>query len=71
MPDASKNTISGLANSGAALEGELRKIWAQYISCIDRDGPSAKATALRSRYFSLYRQYRNNKNWEKLVSGNQ
>jgi hypothetical protein len=52
------------------FEAELRDLWAQYISYVDRDGPSEKAKALRNRYYSLYRSYRNNQNWKKLITAN-
>lgn len=53
-----------------SLESELREVWSQYMNCVERDGSSERAKTLRERYFSLYRNYRNNKEWRGIITSN-
>lgn len=50
------------------LENQLKLLWSQYVSYLDRRGHDDRASALRDRYFHLYRYYRRNKNWKRALT---
>lgn len=49
------------------LEGQMKELWSQYVKCLD-GGLIEKATALRNRYYNLYRCYRRNIEWKRLIN---
>jgi hypothetical protein len=52
------------------LEMQLKEIWSQYISYLDKNGFDETAESLKNKYFSLYRNYQKNKNWREVVTNN-
>ena len=58
------------SNFSLSLEEHMKNLWAQYIRCLDKNGLNEGAKELQRRYFELYRQYRQNKEWEKLIQFN-
>ena len=52
-----------------ALESQMKDLWSKYIHCLDTEGISEKARALRSQYFNLYREYRQHRNWKSSIHG--
>ena len=73
--EQSKNWNPGYAQGGNvdflhALELQLKEIWSQYISYLDKNGFDESAKSLKSKYFSLYQNYQKNKNWRNAVTNN-
>ena len=58
------------ADSLRALEMQLKQIWSQYINYLDKNGLDETAKSLKSKYFSLYQNYKKNKNWKNVVTNN-
>ena len=52
------------------LELQLKEIWSQYISYLDKNGFDETAQALKSKYFRIYQNYQKNKNWRNIVTKN-
>jgi hypothetical protein len=50
------------------LEHQLRALWGQYVKRLDTNGFDETAKAIKQKYFSLYQNYRHNKNWRKIVN---
>ncbi len=51
-----------------SLEYQMKELWSQYVSCLDKDGPGQTAKSLRKKYLDLYRSYRQNKEWKNLIN---
>ena len=54
----------------SGLEQQMKQLWSQYIKCLDKDGLSERAKDLRDKYFRLYRCYRHNREWRKMINNN-
>jgi len=52
------------------LEHQMKDLWLQYVKCLDTEGLSESAKALRNKYYEVYRCYRQNKEWKKLINNN-
>lgn len=52
------------------LEQQMKEIWSQYVRCLDQGGLSDAAKKLRNQYYSLYRCYRQNKDWKNAINNN-
>lgn len=52
------------------LERQMKEVWRQYVSCLEKDGLNETTRALRSKYYNLYRSYRQNKQWKGLLTTN-
>lgn len=50
------------------LEHQMKDIWAQYVNCLNQCGQIETAEALREKYFKIYRNYKNNKEWHKEIN---
>lgn len=50
------------------LELQLKELWSQYISYLDKNGFDETAQALKSKYFRIYQNYQKNKNWRNIVA---
>ncbi len=50
------------------LEHQLKALWTEHINCVEKNGYDEKAKMLWDQYFRLYRNYRNNKNWRKVIT---
>ena len=50
------------------LERQMKELWSQYITCLDRGGFTQRAEELRNRYYNVYRCYQRNKEWKKLIN---
>ncbi|MFN3455366.1 MAG: hypothetical protein ACK41T_10440 [Pseudobdellovibrio sp.] len=76
LSDKSFSLESDLSNvngkSGADylnhLEHQLRDLWLQYVERLDTNGLDETAKAIKQKYFSLYQNYRHNKNWRRMVN---
>jgi hypothetical protein len=53
------------------FEQQLKDLWSQYIAALDRQGQNESVNSLRDRYFRLYRNYRNSRQWRKAIANNQ
>lgn len=50
------------------LEHQMKDLWTQYVNCMNQNGPADEtAEALRGEYFKLYHNYKNNKEWQKVI----
>jgi hypothetical protein len=49
------------------LECQMKGVWSEYMSCVDKNGFGEEARKLREKYFSLYRCYRHNKTWKSAI----
>jgi hypothetical protein len=63
IPNRGSDFLSG-------LEQQMKELWAQYVRCLDQNGLSDSAKKLRSQYYSLYRCYRQNKDWKSAINNN-
>lgn len=52
------------------LETQMKEIWSQYISYLDKNGFDETAKELKTKYFSIYQNYQKNRNWRNLVTNN-
>ena len=52
------------------IEIQLKELWSQYINCVETDGFTERAKALKAEYFNHYQNYRNDKKWRELVTKN-
>lgn len=50
------------------LEIQLKEIWSQYISYLDKNGFDETARALKNKYFRMYENYQKNKTWRNAMS---
>lgn len=63
IPNRRSDFLSG-------LEQQMKELWSQYVRCLDQNGLSDHAKKLRSQYYSLYRCYRQNKDWKNAINNN-
>lgn len=50
------------------LEHQMKDLWTQYVNCLNENGPADEtAEALRKKYFRLYHNYKNNREWQKAI----
>lgn len=64
MPDGIGKSNADYLNH---LEHQLRELWGQYVGRLDVNGFDETARAIKEKYFRLYQNYRNNKNWREMV----
>jgi len=50
------------------LELQLKDLWSQYVSCLDKYGLNETAQELKKKYLQVYNGYRNNKNWREIIN---
>lgn len=50
------------------FEQDLKILWTQYMKCVEQEGLTESARAIRQQYFEKYRSYHQNKEWINLVS---
>lgn len=63
-------TTTSAEELSTVLEHQLKSLWSQYTICLDSNGSPEISDQLRKRYFDLYQQYKNNKNWLKAIDNN-
>lgn len=58
--------VSDLLN---VLEHQMKELWTQYVNCVNQNGLADEtAETLREKYFRLYHNYKNNKEWQKVIN---
>lgn len=50
------------------LEMQMKQVWSQYISYLEKNGFDETATELKSKYMRIYQSYKNNQNWRAVVA---
>ena len=51
------------------VERKLKTLWAEYIQCQEKF-ENETASALKEKYFRLYRRYREHEKWKQLITSN-
>lgn len=68
--DSIQSTPSKRSDFLSGLEQQMQELWSKYVRCLDQDGLTDAAKELKNQYYSLYRCYRQNKDWKNAMNNN-
>lgn len=50
------------------LEHQMKNLWSQYTYSLETNGASELTQNLKEKYFDIYRNYKNNKQWLEAIN---